>query len=148
MPQLSTRLLTEQNECSLCWITKEGTPAGTVISFVFYENYIWFTALASSHRVKAIQRNPNVVVVISGKGSPGGHSRCLSLRGHCEVTHDPQDRDRFFPAFASAVLANSRKGAALMADSMHSPENLVLRFKAKKEIPYDSQAMFDAADRM
>ena len=145
---LSQQLLNEQNECSFSWITADGSPAATVVSFVAYDDAIWMTALAGSARVRALQRNPKSAVVVSGKGTIVGHSRCLSLRGQCTIVNDRASRQRFFPAFASAVLRNSSKGAQTMATSMNSPENLVLKFIATKSIPYDSQAMFDAADRL
>lgn len=118
------------------------------MSFVALDDKIWLTALVSSPRVKALSHNPNAVVVISGKGCEVGHSRCVSLQGTCEVASDPSARDRFFPAFASAVLPDSEKGAAMMSKSMNTPENLVLVFTPTKIIPYDSQQMLDRANSM
>lgn len=138
----------EQNECTLCWITRDGSPAGSTVSFVLFDDKLWLTALAASARVKALKRNPNSVIVISGKGCEVGHSRCVSLRGTCGVASDAAERDRFFPAFARAVLPNSEKGASMMAKGMNTPENLVLVFTPSKIIPYDSQEMLDRANSM
>lgn len=148
MTTVQKRLLIEQNECSLCWLTQDGTPATTIVSFVYFDECLWMTALAGSGRVKAITRNPATAITISGKGSPVGHSRCLSMKGDCWMEHDTAMRERFFSAFANVVLAHSSKGAALMAQSMNSPENWVLKFKPTKWMPYDSQAMFDQADSL
>jgi len=148
MNELVERLLTEQNECTLSWLTREGLPASTIVSFVALDGMIAMTALAGSARVKAIRRNPNVALVISGSGSPVGHSRCVSIQGECEIRDDQAIRDRFFPAFAASVLPNSSKGAEMMAKGMNSPENLVLLLKPRKMIPYDAQASLDRANRM
>jgi len=148
MNELVERLLTEQNECTLSWLTHEGLPASTVVSFVVLDGLIAMTALAGSARVKAIRRNPNVALVISGSGSPVGHSRCVSIQGECEIRDDSETRNRFFPAFGMAVLPNSHKGAEMMAKGMNSPENLVLLLKPRKMIPYDAQASLDRANRM
>ena len=148
MNSFHEQLLTAQNECSFCWISQDGTPAVTVVSFVYFDEIIWMTALAGSGRVNAIQRNPATALTISGKGSKVGHSRCVSMKGRCSIEHSSAIRERFFPAFAKAVLAESPKGAAMMATSMNSPENWVLKFEPTKSFPYDSQAMFDQANSL
>lgn len=148
MNEIVARLLSEQNECTFGWVTNEGRPASTIVSFVAKADKIYMTALASSARVKALSRNSNAVVVISGKGSPVGHSRCVSMQGHCHVESDEATRDQFFPAFSKAVLPDSEKGAGFMARSMNTPENLVLVFTPNKVLPYDSQAMLDQANSL
>lgn len=148
MNDLSLQLLEQQNECTLCWITREMRPAATVVSFIYADNKIWMTATAGSARVKAIGRCPDVTVVISGKGSPLGHSRCVSLMGQCDILSDPAIRGFFFPAFAKAVLPGSDKGAQMMASTMNTPDNLVLVMTPTKTIPYDAQGMLDRANQM
>ncbi len=146
MDELVRRLLTEQNECTLSWLTREGLPASTVVSFVLLDGLIAMTALEQSARVRAVRRNPSVAVVVSGSGSPVGHSRCVSIQGECEIRRDAATRDRFFPPFSAAVLPNSKKGAEMMAKSMNSPENVVLLLAPRKTIPYDAQASLDRAN--
>lgn len=148
MNDLVERLLGEQNECTLCWVTNDGRPAATTVSFVHLDGDIWMTALETSARVHALRRNSNATVVISGKGSDVGHSRCVSMQGICEITANKDVRDRFFPAFASVVLPDSKAGATMMANGMNSPENLVLIFKATKVMPYDAQAALDRANSL
>ncbi len=148
MNTLTERLLTEQNECTLSWQTANNHPAATIVSFVYLNDRICMTALAGSARVRALQRNPKACVVISGKGSPVGHSRCVSIQGSCEIVEDQVIRDRFFPLFASAVLPNSEKGAEMMANMMNSPENLLLAVSIEKTFPYDAQSMLDQANQM
>ncbi len=147
-PELQQQLLRTQNECTLCWTRSNGAPAATVVSYVFAEECLWMTALAGSNRIVAIGRRPDVAVVVSGKGCSIGHSRCLSMQGRCDIIEDSEQRSWFFEAFGRAVLRNSERGARLMADSMNSPENLVLRFTPERRFPYDSQAMFDQADSL
>lgn len=148
MSALVGRLFREQNECTLSWLTRNGRPVATTVSFIELDGKIWMTALASSARVRALSRNPPAAVVISGKGSEVGNGRCVSLQGHCEVISDQTSRQRFFPAFARAVLPNSEKGALLMSNSMNTPENLILVFTPTKTIPYDAQASLNQADSL
>ncbi len=148
MDELVRRLLTEQSECTLSWLTREGLPASTIVSFVLLDGLIAMTALEYAARVTAIRRNPNVAVVVSGSGSPVGHSRCVSIQGECEILGDQATRDRFFPLFSEAVLPGSRKGAEMMSKGMNTPENLVLLLTPRKLIPYDAQAGLDRANRM
>ena len=145
---LVRRLLEEQNECVLSWIKQDGTPASSVVSFVVLEERIAMTALAGAPRVRAIRRNPNVAVVVSGAGSPVGHGRCVSIQGACEIRGDQATRDRFFPAFSRAVLPGSVRGAEMMAEGMNTPENLVLLVTPRKWIPYDAQERLQAANRL
>ncbi len=147
MDELVRRLLNEQNECTLSWLTREGLPASTVVSFVLLDGLIAMTALEHSARVTAIRRNPNVALVVSGSGSPVGHSRCVSIQGECEIRGDQETRDRFFPIFSASVLPDSRRGAEMMAKGMNSPENQVLLVTPRKLISYDAQASLDRANK-
>ncbi len=142
------RLLREQNECSLSWVMAGNRPAATVVSFIYYRQKIWMTALAGSARVRALRRNKYACVVVSGKGCEIGHSRCLSVHGTCELLDDKLLRDEIFPLFARAVLPNSEKGAAMMAAMMNSPGNLLLCLTPTKLIPYDGQQMLDGANSL
>ena len=148
MNELTRRLLHEQNECTLCWVMQDGAPAATTVSFVAMDEKVYLTALDVSARVRALARDPRAVLVISGKGGPVGHSRCVSMQGTCDVADDEQTRDKFFPAFARVVLPDSEKGAQFMAQSMNTPENLVLCFTPAKLLPYDAQAMLDQANSL
>jgi nitroimidazol reductase NimA-like FMN-containing flavoprotein (pyridoxamine 5'-phosphate oxidase superfamily) len=141
-------LLSSQNECTLSWVRANGNPASTVVSFIYLDGKIWMTSLASSGRVKAIRNKPDVSVVVSGKGTELGHSRCVSIQGRCEIFSDQEIRDKFFPLFARAVLPDSEKGASMMANMMNSPENLVLVVTPDRTIPYDAHDQLEMANRM
>jgi hypothetical protein len=97
--------------------------------------------------VRAIRRQPQVSLVVSGKGSPVGHGRCVSIQGECEIRDDPATRERFLPAFSRAVLPDSERGAERMAEMMNTPENLVLLVTPRKLIPYDAQSALERANR-
>ena len=86
--------------------------------------------------------------MVSGAGSPVGHGRCVSIQGACEIRGDQATRDRFFPAFSRAVLPGSARGAAMMAQGMNTPENLVLLVTPRKSIPYDAHERLEAANRL
>lgn len=148
LDKISLRLLNEQNECVLSWITQDGSPASTVVSFVYYDNALWMTAAAGSARVKALNRDPRASLVVNGSGSEVGHTRCLSLRGRCQLHQDKAVRDVFFPRFSKKVLAKSKMGAGLMSKGMNNSSNYVLQFIPNKAIPYDAQKMIKLADFM
>lgn len=148
LDNISQRLLNEQNECVLSWITQDGSPASTVVSFVYYDNAVWMTATAGSARIKALSRDPRASLVINGSGSEIGHTRCLSLRGRCQLHLDKSVRDVFFPRFSKKVLAGSKIGAGLMSKGMNNNSNYVVEFIPHKAIPYDAQKMMKLADFM
>ncbi len=143
---LTEKLFKHQNECTLSWITQDGSPASTVVSYLYHDGEIWMTALAGTPRVKAITRDPRVSVVVSGKGSKVGDTRCLSMRGRCQLLADQDTRDWFFPLFSRRVLHKSRVGASMMAKSMNNSSNLLLRFTPEKFIPYDARRAMQAAN--
>ncbi len=143
---LSEQLLDAQNECTLCWSTTDGSPAATVVSFLYAKESLWMTTLENFPRIRAIDRNPKVALVVSGKGSKMGDTRCVSMRGTCIIHRDAQIRDWFFPLFSSRVLDKSKLGASMMAKSMNNDSNLVLQFTPEKVIPYDAQDMMNRAN--
>lgn len=145
---LSRKILDAQNECTLSWITKEGSPAATVVSFIVEDDCLWMTAINGSARDIAISRDGRVAVVVSGAGSKVGDTRCVSMRGRCEILRDAKTRDWFFPKFSKRVLHKSRIGAKMMSSSMNNASNVVLKFTPEKVIPYDAQKMMKLANFM
>ena len=141
------KLFKAQNECTLSWVCQDGGPAATAVSFIYNDGCIWMTAMTHQARVKAILKSPQVAVVVSGKGSKLGDTRCVSMRGYCEVLADTETRDWFFPRFSKKVLSN-RLGAKMMSKSMNNEHNLVLKFTPVKVIPYDQQKMMKMAKFM
>lgn len=140
-------LLTLQNECTLAWVCDDATPAATVVSFFWSEARIWMVAEADSPRLRAIAKRPAVAVVVSGKGTSMGMARCVSLRGTCERVDEPQRRDWFFGVFSRVVLPDSSKGAAMMAQSMNNPGQVVLAMTPESGREYDAHEMMVSANR-
>ncbi len=145
---LSEEILHAQNECTLSWVTQDGSPAATIVSFLYDEGYLWMTALEGAPRVVAIQRDSRVAITVSGKGTKLGDTRCVSMRGQCQVLRDKKIRDDFFPKFSQRVLYKSHLGASMMAKSMNNADNVVLKFTVEKVIPYDAQRMMKIANLM
>ncbi len=148
MIDLVEQLLQQQNECTLCWTRADGSPAATIVSFLWADQSLWMTALAGCGRVRALERDARAAIAVTGKGTSLGMSRCVSMQGRCVVRREPEIRDWFFPAFAAAVLPGSRKGAAMMAGMLSGPENLVLQFAPERYIPHDSHEMMVMADQL
>ncbi len=145
---LSQKILAAQNECTLCWVTKDGSPAATVVSFIVEDGCLWMTAISGCARDIAISRDGRVAVVVSGAGSKVGDTRCVSMRGTCEILRDEKTRDWFFPRFSKRVLYKSRISAKMMSSSMNNASNVVLKFTPDKIIPYDAQKMMKLANFM
>ncbi len=147
MDTMSQALIDAQDECTLIWCTRDGSPTGTIVSYFAEGGSIWMTALRESNRARALSRDPRTALVISGKGSDLGHARCVTLRGSTMLHRDEATRDWFFPRFARAVLPDSERGQAGMAKSMNNPANLVLEFTPERAIPYDAHEAMVAANR-
>ncbi len=147
MNDLAKSLLAAQDECTFVWTTRDGSPTGTIVSYLSEDGRIWMTALADSKRALAIARDPRASIVISGKGSELGHARCVTFRGSCRLHSDHETRDWFFPRFAQAVLPDSRRGASGMATMMNNESNLVIEFIPDRSIPYDAHEQMVLANR-
>jgi general stress protein 26 len=147
MDPQSLALLEAQDECTLIWLTQDGSPTGTIVSYFAADDRLWMTALAQSPRCRALTRDPRATVTISGKGTALGHARCVTLRGHVSILRDDTTRDWFFPRFAAAVLPDSERSQVGMVRAMNSPANVVLEFAPQKVIPYDSHEQMVAANR-
>ena len=106
------------------------------------------TALEGSARVRAISRDSRCSVVVSGKGSKAGDTRCVSMRGECEIFRDEETRNWFFPLFSKKVVNKSRIGAGMMSKAMNNADNTVIKFTPYKVIPYDAQKMMKMANFM
>ncbi|HEY9034807.1 MAG TPA: pyridoxamine 5'-phosphate oxidase family protein [Pseudomonadales bacterium] len=148
LDKLALSLLDAQPECTLCWVTGDGMPAATVVSYLYADGCLWMTAESHAPRLRAIARQPQLAVVVSGTGSKLGHTRCVSLRGHCEMLTDKATRDWFFPRFARRVLPKSRIGARMMAASMNNENNVVLRFTPQWVKTWDAHKAMVMANAM
>ena len=148
MDPQSRALLEAQDECTLIWSTRDGSPTGTIVSYFAGGGSIWMTALSHSKRSRALARDPRATLVITGKGSELGHARCVTLRGHVDLHRDGDTRDWFFPRFARAVLPESPRGQAGMVQAMNNGANLVLEFIPREFIPYDAHEQMVAANRL
>jgi hypothetical protein len=147
MDAMSLALIEAQDECTLIWRTQDGSPTGTVVSYVADDGHLFMTALASSARCRALARDARATVVISGKGTEVGRARCVTLRGRVEIHHNAATRDWFLPRFAAAVLPDNERSQLMMVEAMNSSHNLVLDFTPEKFIPYDAHERMIAANR-
>ncbi len=145
--KLSERLFEAQNECCFSWITQDGSPASTIVNYLWEADSLWMTAQAGCVRVKALSRDNRASLVVSGTGCAVGEARCVAMRGICVIHRDSTTRDWFFPLFAKRVLPSSQTGVEMMDASMNNAANLVLEFMPKKVTPYDAQQMMRMAGK-
>ena len=64
-PERRESLLTEHNECTFAWTTRDGWPVSVIMSYLWRDGRFWLTAGAHRHRVSAVRRDPRVCVTVS-----------------------------------------------------------------------------------
>src|SRR5690606_16697293 len=102
-------LLTSQNECSFVWSTKEGWPVGVVMSYVWRDGKIWLTSSRQRKRIKAVERDNRVSVIISSLGTPLGPGKTVTFKGRCTIHDDAATKAWFYPALAAAIFPGNER---------------------------------------
>lgn len=119
-PATEQELLALQTECTFCWSTKDGSPMGVTVTFVYYDGRLWFTVPSDRPRIAAIKRDPRVAVIVASPGTQLGYGKTTTIRGTCRVVTD-EDRKRWLSSTLTERLFPDneavREKATLMLDS-------------------------------
>jgi general stress protein 26 len=135
-------LLDRQIECVFMWATRDGSPLGVIMNYVYERGHFWLTAVEQRQRVPAIRRNPNVAVSITSRGTDIGHSQALTYRGRATVRDDRETKDWFYPALAARVRPASGSQQAAFVQFLDSPNRIVFDVEPTVRIAFDSAPMF------
>jgi len=139
-PEDQEKLLLTQKECVFNWCTKDQWPMGVIMSYIWRKGRVWLTAGAHRHRIAAIQRNPQVSVVVTSTGTSMGPGKTVTVKGRCIVHEDRETKDWFYPDFALA-LRGEPAAAKKFHEFLDSPLRVVLEVVPEKWITYDGAKM-------
>ena len=136
------RLLTEQNECTFMWVTKDGQAFGVIMSYFFRDGRFWLTSAEKRVRVAAVRRTGHAGVVVTSKGTSLGTGKTLSVRGTCTVHADRTMLDWMLPELAKVLRPDSEEGAAAMLEHLDTPNRVVLELTPEYQLTFDSKKMW------
>ena len=133
-------LLTEHNECSFAWSTREGWPVSVIMSYLWKDGRFWLTAGRHRHRISAVRRDPRVCITVTSTGTRLGPGKSVSVKGRCVILEDVETKSWFYPEFARHLEPDECRARALEA-RLDSPLRVVLEVTPEKWITYDGEKM-------
>ncbi len=135
-------LLRTQTECTFMWVNSQHEPVGVIMNYVFHDGRFWVTATRRRKRVAAVEKNPNVALAISSRGTDIGISQSITYKGTATVCDDDATKAWFYPALAKFVRPTSETQQASFISHLDSPGRVVIEIVPTKRIGFDSEAMF------
>ncbi len=137
-----SELLRTQTECTFMWVNSQHEPVGVIMNYVFHDGRFWVTATRRRKRVAAVEKNPNVAIAISSRGTDIGISQSITYKGLATVHDDDATKAWFYPALASFVRPGNETQQASFVSHLDSPGRVVIEIVPTKRIGFDSEAMF------
>ena len=140
---LKEKILTSQNECTFMWSTRDGSPSGTVLSYVWHEGSLWMSSHGDMPRIHAVRRNPKVAVTVSSAGTDQGVCRSITFRGTCHLHEMTTPAGKSFAdAFIAHLTPLTGKGATELREAITTPGQLALEVVPEREIRWDGHDYF------
>lgn len=134
-------LLRAQSECTFCWGTKDGSPMGVIMGYVWHEGRVWLTATSQRKRVPALRRDPRCVVVVTSVGSNQPPGRTVTIKGECRLHDDDETKAWFYPALAERVVPVAGTMRDAFRQHLDSPMRLVFEVEPKLWVTCDAARM-------
>lgn len=119
-------LLHEQTECTVAFVSEDGSPAAVVLSYVVHEGRFWFTSVEGRAQVRGVERDPRACVVVSSAGTALAGRRMLSIQGITTIHRDPESMEPVLQVLARR-LAPSGTGEFLRL--LRSPGRVVIELE-------------------
>ncbi len=127
-------LLGEQRECTFMWVSKEGRPAGVIMSYLWRDGTFWLASVRGRKRVAAVKRRQEAAILISSLGTSFGPGKSLTYQGRCEVLDDPETKAWFFSAIADVMLGDNEAAKPGVIAALDTPNRVILRVSADRLI--------------
>jgi hypothetical protein len=135
-------ILLEQNECSFVWGTKDHWPIGVIMNYVWRQGRFWLTATSQRARIRAIQRDDRVSIIVTSAGLQRGAGRSLTVKGRVSLHDDAKTKAWFYPDLARSVFRGAPDELIeRFVDLLDSERRLILEVAPEKWITYDASKM-------
>ncbi len=97
-------LLNAAPEATFCWGTKDGSPMGVIMAYVWRDGRLWLTATSQRKRINALRRQPKAADIVTSTGTDQPPGRTVTVKGPCRIHEDAQTKGWFYPALAERVV--------------------------------------------
>ena len=136
-------LLNKQIECVFNWTNKAGHCMGVIMNYVHRDGRVWLTSAKQRVRIKAVQRDPRVSVVISSMGTDMGAGKQITYKGRVVIHEDQETKDWFYPDFARHANSPAPTPEAFVA-FLDTPLRVIIEVVPEMTISFDGGVMVDA----
>lgn len=134
-------LLATQTECSFCWGTKDGSPMGVIMGYVWHDGKIWLTATSQRKRIFALRRDPRCAVIVTSLGVNLPPGRTVTVKGTCTIREDAETKSWFYPRLASRVVPHPGSAQEAFRKHLDSPMRVVLEVEPTLWLTCDAAQM-------
>jgi hypothetical protein len=138
-------LLQAQAECTFCWGTKDGSPMGVIMAYVWKDGRVWLTATSDRKRIPALRRRPGCAVIVTSVGSTEPPGRTVTIKGQCTIHEDAETKAWFYPALAAKVVPTPGPARDAFGKHLDSPMRVVMEVVPEKWITCDAAKMMGAS---
>ena len=132
-----TTMIEQQNECTFCWTTADGSPMAVIMSYLEKDGKFWLTASSQRKRIPAIRRDPRVAIVITSRGAKMGGSKTVTYKGTATIHDDRETKDWFYPEFARPLRGDG-EAATVFQKFLDSPHRVIIETEANLVVAFDT----------
>jgi general stress protein 26 len=140
-PEVREELLTLQNEASFCWGTRDHSPMGVIMTYVWRDGRFWFTATSQRARIHAVRRDPRVTVIVSSVGTKLGPAKSITAKGQCTIRTDRATQEWVYRDVAAAIIPGADEFQKKFVQMMDTERRVVLEVNPEKWITFDAEKM-------
>lgn len=146
-PAMEDELIAQQNECTFCWTTADGSPMAVIMSYLRHDGCFWLTASSQRKRIPAIRRDARVAVVITATGTKLGRNKAVTYKGTARVLDDDETKAWFYPVFAERLMGRfGPERVREFARFLDSPRRVIIEVTPGLRVGYDGSKMGAATD--
>ncbi len=140
-------LLEAATEGTFCWGTRDGSPMGVIMGYVWRDGRIWLTATSQRKRINALRRNPTAAMVVTSTGTNQPPGRTVTIKGTCTIHDDAETKGWFYPALAERVVPVPGPARDAFCKHLDSELRVVLELTPKLQVTCDAAQMMGESFR-
>jgi len=134
-------VMATQTECTFCWGTKDGSPMGVIMGYVWHDGKVWLTATRQRKRIDALRRDPRCAVIVTSLGVDLPPARTVTIKGTCTIHQDAETKSWFYPLLAARVVPHPGRARDAFQKHLDSPMRVVLEVEPSMWLTCDAAQM-------
>ena len=118
-------------KCALATLDQDGFPHLVAMNFACRDGALYMTSYGKAQKVVNIRRNPKVAVMVEA-GAAYAELKGVMVRGHCELSDEPEAVNQVF-----AWMAEDRGEPRAPGSARSAPKRVVLKIVPDKTVTWD-----------